>query len=155
MTALSHQEESKCENSIRGCQIIMPKNYLDFHQENLCRYRPIEKNIMKGIFHTWYIKNQYKIFAVFEESYFLVKNWDGKVKIKGQNIKSYFYLEFFKTDEIKYNIMHIFYKHNVCNVCTFNFDLFKEGILKWRIRKVNKRRIELVVLEENIEEDGK
>ena len=95
---------------------------------------------MKGIFHDWHIENEYKVFAVFEESYFLVRNWNGKVKIKGEHINSCFYLEFFKTDEIKYNITHNFYKHNVdtCNVYTLNFNLFEEGILNWGIRKVNK-----------------
>ena len=53
-------EEPKCPKNIGGCQIKMKKIYSDFHEENLCPYRPIEKNIMNGIFHDWQIKNQIK-----------------------------------------------------------------------------------------------
>ena len=57
-----------CSNNTRGCKIRLPKKYIEFHEEKLCPFKPIQKyNIMNGTLHHFQISDEYKAFATFHK----------------------------------------------------------------------------------------
>ena len=65
---------------------------------------------MNGTLHHFQISDEYKAFAVFHKSLFLVRNYNGKIKIKGQNMDSnaWFYIDFLKEMGQNMKILNIF-----------------------------------------------
>ena len=129
-------------NNTRGCKIRLPKKYIQFHEEELCPFKTIQKyNIMNGTLNHFQISDEYKAFAKFHKSWFLVRKYNGKIKIKGQNIDSntWFYIDFFKENGLKYQDTQHLYSDKIPNVLTLPVNICKENNIKWRIRKIIKR----------------
>ena len=135
-------ENLLCSNATRGCKISLPKLYIEFHEKTLCPFKPIQKyNKMNGTLHHFQITDEYKPFATFHKSWFLVRKYNGKIKIKCQNIDSntWFNIDFFKEDGSKYQDTQHLHSNNIPNVVFLSANICKENNIKWQIRKIIKR----------------